>query len=202
MYILETSPHLSDVIESGSLMLAAKIDSSKSSLHYDIKDGHKKITTTVALSQNNNNSLADIKTNIGITLPIKQLEEFLELDSSLSTDKKRKEECVSFMVLISICEQINIYYNKVLYFIRFTLIFFFRQMTLAKALIFNAKTVSKAIDNILVESISRAVQLEYSAVRKATRGVAKKNFSQTELYDILNGIFLYLLFLMQYGKRK
>lgn len=83
-------------MRTGFLMVTSKIDLSRNSLQLDVKDGYKKITDSVALSKDSNNSsLADMKAKLDVTLPFKEVEDFVKFDTTLLTNKEIKKDCVS-----------------------------------------------------------------------------------------------------------
>lgn len=64
---------------------------------------------------------------------------------------------------------------------------FYLQLNWNRTIIFGETNMSKCVKRLMTATLSKAIEMEYSAFGRQIHGVGKKDFSKTQMYACLNG---------------
>ncbi|XP_057341795.1 uncharacterized protein LOC130678546 [Microplitis mediator] len=134
------------------LLVTSKVNSAKLSLQYDFDAKINQLKLAMSSSGSNvPDGLLNERQNILISLPIENLNKFLDFDEELNLSLEKQQALKLHFKIITA----------------------------------GFKEYEKDIKTIIASIIKKTVQLEYSGTGRQMRGVGKKNFSATSVYQCL-----------------
>lgn len=159
--------------------ILAAINSSKRSILYDVEKKINDVKHAIVANRTMempNENIGHIKRELGAVLPIKTVEEYMLFEEALGASEEKRAALVSKTIDIILLYQ-TYCYKTYLYF----------QKNLNRILVCGETCVKQCVRKVLTATLSKTVEMEYSAFGRRMHGVGKRDFSKTHTYACLNG---------------